>query len=88
MFSGSFILGVVNPLNLAHLNNLIMSHSFCRVQNFNRSLTVSRALPWVVVPLELVNISRVATREIHHARQITEAAIPIDKQLILCDQLF
>jgi hypothetical protein len=40
MFPGSFILGVVTPLNLAHLNNLNTSYSLRRVQNFNRSLTI------------------------------------------------
>jgi hypothetical protein len=37
---GSFILRVVTPLNFAHLNNLITSHSLCHIQNLNQPLTV------------------------------------------------
>jgi hypothetical protein len=62
VFPGSFVLRVVTPLYLAHLDYLTVSHSFCDVQDFNRSHCrldhlPGQALPSVVVPLELANIS-------------------------------
>jgi hypothetical protein len=38
---------MVTPLNFAHLNNFITSHSLCRVQNFNHRQRARRRLAGV-----------------------------------------
>jgi hypothetical protein len=35
MLLGSFIFGVVTPLNLAHLDDLVVSHLLCGIQDSN-----------------------------------------------------
>jgi hypothetical protein len=40
MLTGSFIFGVVTPLNPAHVDDLVASHSICSIQNYDWPLTV------------------------------------------------
>jgi hypothetical protein len=40
MLPGSFVFGVVTPLYFAYLDDFIVSHSFCRIQNSDWPLTV------------------------------------------------
>jgi hypothetical protein len=54
---GCFVLGVVTPLDFAHLDDLTASHSLCGIQNLDWPLVVGQDLPMAVALLELINIS-------------------------------
>jgi hypothetical protein len=42
MLAGCFVLGVVTPLDFAHLGDLIVSHSLCGIQNLDWPLVVGQ----------------------------------------------
>jgi hypothetical protein len=42
MLPGCFILGVVTPLDFAHLDGLTVSHSLCGIQNLDWPLVVGQ----------------------------------------------